>query len=179
MRQRLQHSLLERAITGKKTLAELLDCSCQVLGDYCLADYVGNPALKKDKTVDNRHARGFFADQGAWQETKILNSEQRVSLAIFATFLVVEIDAGKEIAEFLVLVPKREPEQEGGMYVGLMKSHNTDALREQLAADMAVAGQLGSEVDALLAWLRQPNKNQATASENWLGRLFSNRHKNS
>lgn len=179
MKQRLQHSRLEQAITGKKTLAELLDCPCQVLSDYCLADYVGNPALKQDRTVDNSHARGFFVDQGAWRETKILNAEQRVSLAIFATFLVVEIDAGKEIAEFLVLMPKREPQQEGGMYVGLMKSHNTDALRQQLADDVAVADQLGSEIDTLLAWLRQPKKNQATASENWLGRLFSKRHKNS
>lgn len=172
MKQRLQHIRLEQAITGKQTISELLDAPCTALNNYCLADYVGNPALKQDKTEDNSHARGFFADQGAWRETQVLNQNDKITLAIFATFLVVEIDAGTEVAEFLVLVPKRGPEQEGAMYAGLMKSQNTDALCERLAADAAARTEMTAEVDALLNWLRVPPAHQAAVSEKWFGRLF-------
>lgn len=175
MKQRLQHSRLEQAIHKNQSLAELLETPCTLLGNYCVRDYVGSPALRQDHTSDNTHAKGFFEDQGAWRETLHLNAEKGLSLAIFATFLAVEIDAGTDQAEFLVLAPKRTQEQEGGMYVGLMKSHNTDTLRQLIANDSAASEQMSEEVSALVDWLRMPVAARPSVSESWFGRLFKNK----
>nr|CAA6828290.1 MAG: Unknown protein [uncultured Thiotrichaceae bacterium] len=175
MKQRLQHARLEQAIHKSQSFSELLDIPCEVLGNYCVRDYVGSPGMKQDPTTDNTRAKGFFEDQGAWRETLTLEAGEGLSLAIFATFLAVEIDAGTDTAEFLVLAPKRSPEQEGGMYVGLMKSHNTDSLCQLLADDASASGQIGKEIAALVEWLRMPLAEQPSVSESWFGRLFKNK----
>lgn len=175
MKQRLQHSRLEQAIHKNQSLADLLEIPCKLLGNYCVRDYIGSPALKKDHTSDNTHAKGFFEDQGAWRETLLLDADVGLSVAVFATFLAVEVDAGTDQAEFLVIAPKRSPEQEGGMYVGLMKSHNTDGLRQLLANNPANSQQMAAEVSALLEWLRVAPAAQSSVSDSWFERLFKNK----
>ena len=172
MKQRLQHSRLEQAIQKNQSLAELLEIPCELLGGYCVRDYIGSPALKKDHSVDNTHAKGFFEDQGAWRKTLPLDIDAGLNLAVFATFFAVEMEAGTDQAEFLVLTPKRSPDQEGGMYVGLMKSHNTDELCQRLTDDPAALRQMAAEVSALVEWLRVPVADQPSVSESWFERLF-------
>ncbi|CAA6826140.1 MAG: Unknown protein [uncultured Thiotrichaceae bacterium] len=172
MKQRLQHSRLEQAIQKNQSLAELLEMPCELLRNYCVRDYIGSPALKKDHSVDNTHAKGFFEDQGAWRKTLPLDIDAGLSLAVFATFFAVEMEAGTDQAEFLVLTPKRSPDQEGGMYVGLMRSHNTDELCQRLTDDPAVLKQMAAEVSALVEWLRMPVADQPSVSESWFERLF-------
>lgn len=179
---RLQYSLLEQAIYQKPTIAELLQQDCPVLARYCVSDYVGSPSMKDDPTTDNTRAQGFFDDKAHKETLEFVgtgeNNNRDFNIALFATFLAVEINPGNEQAEFLILIPRRSPEQENAMYAGLMKSQNTDALREQLAADPALREQLASEVDWLLAYLRAPQAQaapQTSSSESWFSRLFSTR----
>lgn len=174
MKQRLQYARLEQAIHKNQTLSGLLTIPCELLGNYCVRDYVGSPSMKKDHSADNTYAKGFFEDVGAWRETIVLTADTGLSLAVFATFLTVEIDAGTEQAEFLVLAPKRDPEQDGGMYLGLMKSHNTDQLRQLLTDDPHASEQMAKEVSALIEWLRVPVAEQPSVSDSWFGRLFKN-----
>lgn len=176
MKQRLQYARLEQAIHKNQTLSGLLAMSCELLGNYCVRDYVGSPSMKKDHSADNTRAKGFFEDVGAWRNTIVLNVDAGLSLAIFATFLAVEIDAGTDQAEFLVLAPKPHPEQGGGMYVGLMKSHNTDQLCQLLTDDPDASEQMAKEVSALIEWLRVPVVEKPSVSDSWFGRLFSSRN---
>lgn len=179
---RLQYSLLEQAIYQKPTIAELLQQDCPALGRYCISDYVGSPSMKDDPTTDNTRAAGFFDDKAHKETLEFVgtgeSNNRDFNIAIFATFLAVEINPGTEHAEFLVLIPRRSPEQENAMYAGLMKSQNTDHLRQQLAENEDLGEQLASEVDWLITYLRSPPA-QATAetssSDSWFSRLFSTR----
>lgn len=179
MSQRLQHTWLEQAIYQKQLLGELTGHDCKLLDAWCIADYVGNPTMKQEPG-DHRRAHRFFEDQGAYRKTVTYSAEQpskrNYDVAIFATFIVVEINPDTDHTEFLVLMPRRNPEQEGGMYTGLMKSHNTDKLLDTLQQPEQEQ-QLAEEIGAVLNKLQStPPTTQPSPANNWFKRLFKQGH---
>jgi len=181
--QKLQHQPLEHAIYGKYSLAELLaqstDSIDALLNDYQIADYVGSHTAKTDgydkndlrKTV----ARVFFEDDGGYKAT-IECADEPFNLAIFATFIVIEINPNTADVEFLVLVPQRPDSVQQARYAGLMKSQNTDQLLHDLnnAKNPQALLDVTTQIKQLLHYLRQtsvqasPKKQTGT----WFKRLF-------
>lgn len=140
----LDHTLLEKAIYAHQSVHRLIHTPSPLLADYWVADYVGDPLIGQaqmpDKDLSRADARTFFEDSGAfitqyvgWRRSDVARHD--FNLAVFATFLVVEIDPGSPSVQFLVLAPKPPESAQEGAYVGLMRSQNTDQLREAIEAE--------------------------------------------
>lgn len=181
--QKLHHQPLEHAIYGKYSLAELLgkstDSFDSLINDYQIADYVGSHTAKTDGyDKDDRRktvARVFFEDDGGYKTT-IECANEPFNLAIFATFIVIEINPNTAEVEFLVLVPQRPDRLQQARYAGLMKSQNTDQLLHDLnkpESPQALAD-VTTQINQLLHYLRQPSVQPPTKKQTspWFKRLF-------
>ncbi|MGV6810071.1 MAG: hypothetical protein ACWA5U_09365 [bacterium] len=188
--QKLQHAALEQAIYGKHSLAELLanvpDAVDSLINQYQVADYIGSHTAKTDgyakddlrKTV----ARVFFEDDGGYKAT-IECIDQPFNLAIFATFIVIEINPNTAEVEFLVLIPQRPKTLENARYAGLMKSQNTDQLLHDLnnADHPQALQQVTQQIQQLLAMLREPavqairSAQAKKSARTWFKRLFQSK----
>lgn len=149
MTRTLSHARLEKAIYTSQSIAELIDSDTPLLKDYRVADYVGNSQIGLT-TGAPTSARAFFEDAGAYV-THYPGSDcgKDFDIAVFATFLVVEIHPDSPHTEFLVLAPRQAEALIGGAYVGLMASQNTDGFREQ-ADEPSRREALMDDVEALL-----------------------------
>lgn len=185
--QKLQHPALEQAIYGKHSLAELLanipNSVDSLISQYQVADYIGSHTAKTDgyakddlrKTV----ARVFFEDDGGYKAT-IECADQPFNLALFATFIVVEIQPNTAEVEFLVLIPQRPKTLENARYSGLMKSQNTDQLLHDLndADNPQALQQVTQHIQQLLDYLRQAtvqairSPQMKKGASTWFKRLF-------
>ncbi|MDX5333198.1 MAG: hypothetical protein LPK58_04040 [Gammaproteobacteria bacterium] len=135
------HARLEEVIYGRIPLRELLGrtpaAPGELLADYVVADYVGSHQLDRERfgagDLIQASARIFFEDSGAFVDSVEGAPHGRdFNLVLFATFAVIEIAPYTAQARFLVLSPA--PATIDGPYAGLVRSCNTDALRERLAA---------------------------------------------
>jgi hypothetical protein len=181
---RLQHSQLEQAIYGKKTVADILAQQATThspetspISQYVIADYVGSHTAKtgeyaKDdlrKTV----AKVFFEDDGGYKTTLKTDDEQ-LTLTLFATFLVIEIRPGTPDVEFLVLIPQRDEPLNNARYAGLMKTQNTDALLDTLTTDSEAFALTCQQVQSLLSTLRSSHPPQTQNKKTgWFSQLFN------
>ena len=148
------HARLEQAIYRRVPLRELIGREPFSMGDYVIADFVGSHQIDRDRFGPNdliqASARIFFEDQGAFMGSfEGAPYGKAFNLVVFATFVVVEIAPFTPRARFLVLTPNPESAPADSPYAGLMRTHNTDALREQLEARDDLAP-LMDDLEALL-----------------------------
>lgn len=179
--QKLRHNLLEQAIYGKKSISALVPHGQSALGMYLIADYVGSHTAKTDgyakhdlrKTV----ASVFFEDDGGYKKTYVFEQKD-FNLAVFATFVVIEIRPNTESVEFLVLIPPRDESLQEARYAGLMKSQNNDQLLNLLDDSVDALAKVETHIEDLLTALRSdavmPQSNHTAQKKlgNWFSRLF-------
>lgn len=169
---RLQYAPLQKAIYQMQPIPELLGTSSQWLQDYRIADYVGRRELGDADPQWQRPgplwSEKLFEDQGGFLYRFRGNDE--FDIAVFATFLVVEINPGKDNTEFLVIAPLT-PEQdvEELPYAAFLKGQNTSQLQDRLR-DKEQQTLFSAEIERLIAQLRQPVSN---AAGGFFSRLFS------
>ena len=136
-RPRLDHASLERAIYEGRSIGDLTGDHGSPISPYRVVDYVGSFRIdpgREPQDLIHATAQQFFEAQGAHMETLIDSQRQRdFHIALFTTFIVVEIRPLTSRAEFLVLAPPRPSGDAPTPYLGLVRSQNTDALREVLA----------------------------------------------
>jgi hypothetical protein len=174
---RLDHARLERAIYGRQGLHELIGEGPPLLSTYRVVDYVGNHGIdpaRDARDLIHASAAKFFEDQGAHIETHPGTSHGfDFSLAVFATFLVVECRPLTPDVEFLVLAPtSADDESEPAPYRGLMRSQNTDELRVALQSE-PTRGELFGYVNRVLQALARPQgvrRHRGGLLRRWLGR---------
>ena len=158
---RLQYAPLQKAIYQMQPIPELLGSSSQWLQDYRIADYVG-------RRPGPLWSEELFEDQGGFLYRFRGNDE--FDIAVFATFLVVEINPGKDNTEFLVIAPLTpEKDVEELPYAAFLKGQNTSQLQDRLR-DEQQQSQFSTEIERLIALLRQPVSN---AAGGFFSRLFS------
>ena len=146
----LSHAKLEAAIYGKRPLRELLGRETPCLGDYVVADFVGSHQIDQMRfgagDLIQASARIFFEDSGAFvMSFDGAEFGKPFNLAVFATFVVIEIRPYTPQAQFLVLIPNPVGAANDAPYAGLMRSQNTD----QLCAALESEGRLGEVMDDL------------------------------
>jgi hypothetical protein len=156
---KLQHARLERVIYQRTPLGELIGELAGSLAPWRVADYVGSHQIDRSRfgaqDLIGATAVLFFEDAGAHLESFPGEPHGRpYNLAVFATFLVVEIRPLTPEVEFLVLAP---PLTETGPYAGLVGSQNADALRAHLREPEGLRAALAA-IDALLVQLAAPPK---------------------
>jgi len=173
------HARLEQVIYGRTPLRELLGhtpaAPGELLADYVVADYVGSHQLDRERfgagDLIQASARIFFEDSGAFVDSIEGAPHGRdFNLVLFATFAVIEIAPYTAQARFLVLAPAPSPAD--GPYAGLVRSHNTDALRERLTGNPEHAA-LFADLEALLDGLAGEPAPR-TPRRGLLQRLFRN-----
>lgn len=178
--QKLRHHLLEQAIYGKKSVAELAPDHESALAKYHIADYVGSHTAKTDGYDKNDLRKSvasvFFEDDGGYKKTYTFES-QSFNFAVFATFVVVEIRPNTASVEFLVLIPPRDEHLKEARYAGLMKSQNNDDLLVLLDSNASALTDIEQHIEALLVSL-QGNlisldvSNKEKQKQGWFSRLF-------
>ena len=177
---RLSHARLEQVIYGRTPLRELLGhtpaAPGEALGDYVVADYVGSHQLDRERfdagDLIQASARVFFEDSGAFMGSiEGGPCGKDFNLVLFATFVVIEIAPYTSGARFLVLTPHPGEAPADSPYAGLMRSHNTDVLREQLGGTedhCALLADLGALIGALSEEPKKPSRRRGL-----LRRLFN------
>jgi hypothetical protein len=176
-RTRLDHARLEQAIYRRQTLHELIGEGPPLLSTYRVVDYVGSHGIdpaRDPRDLIHASAAKFFEDQGAHIETLPGASVGfDFSLAVFATFLVVECRPLTPQVEFLVLAPtSADDESEPAPYRGLMRSQNTDELRLALQSEPERSELFGYVSRVLLALARPQGDKPRRGGllRRWLGR---------
>jgi len=155
--QRLRHHRLEKAIYERRPIAEMLGRASPLLDPFAVVDYVGHHQLDEARfqAADpvKATAQVFFEDQGAYQYTHDGTAHGRsYNLAVFATFLVLEIEPHTQRTQFLVLAPRQPAGAEGGAYIGLMASNAIADLERSLQSPSELE-HLWQDLDELLDWL--------------------------
>jgi hypothetical protein len=176
-RPRLDHARLEQAIYRRQALHELIGEGPPLLSSYRVVDYVGSHGIdpaRDPRDLIHASAAKFFEEQGAHIETLPGASHGfDFSLAVFATFLVVECRPLSPEVEFLVLAPtSADDESEPAPYRGLMRSQNTDDLRLALQSEQT-RGDLFGYVNRVLEALARPESRKPHRRgllRRWLGR---------
>lgn len=154
MSQRLPHPILEHAIDGAHALSELGVSPAPLLGDFRIADYVGDYRVRAPRESHDliaACARVFFEEDApflAQIDGRGLGRDYGV--ALFATFAVVEFDAFTPEAHFLVLAPKLPGKPADAPYAGLWAAQRMEAVQASSQQDPDT---LLAETDALLAYL--------------------------
>lgn len=175
IRPRLDHGRLEQAIYGEIPIGRLIGDETMPLANYRVADYVGNATIDPGRDSTDpiaATAERFFDDQGAHIETlRSPDLAPDLNVAIFATFVVIEIRPLTPQVEFLVLAPPRIGDDRAPTpYLGLMRSQNTDALVHALARPDARAELFQAIAKLLPALARKPR--EPRSGKGLLRRLF-------
>ena len=175
-RDRLQYPVLERAIYGMQPLTELVG-DTRFLEGWRIADYVGRPELgdadPRWKAPVPVTSEELFEDQGGFLfRFTGRPGEEGFDVAVFATFVVVELRPRGPRTEFLVLAPiPPRSEDEELPYAAFLEGQNTRELKDRLReADAQRA--FADEIERLVARLRTP---QREARGGFFGRLFGRR----
>lgn len=169
------HAKLEKVIYGRTPLREILGHEPQAMGGYVVADFVGSHQIDQERfaagDLIQASARIFFEDSGAFVTS--FEGEaygKNFNLVLFATFVVLEIAPYTPHARFVVLSPAPEEDAVAGPYAGLVRSHNTDALRERLEAAPDLS-RLLLDMETLLERLAEDPRQRTERMSLWR-RLF-------
>ena len=178
MTTKLRHDRLEAAIYGKRSVESIVGRPVPELGPYVVADYVGDVRIDAERfgrsDAPPTGARGFFEEQGAYVTAyRAPDPGEPLALAVFATFVVLELRPDGPQSEFLVLTPPRPESLQGAAYLGLMRTQNTDALVAALDARPDLST-LFADLRELIAWLRdeasRPEDRRTGLFARWLGK---------
>jgi hypothetical protein len=115
----LQQQRLDQAISHRRMVSELIGTSARFLADYRLANYVkpdqidevnlnGMPCKAPAATVFKDKAELLLAIEGD-------DYDQPIDVALFDTFIVIEVAPRTLITRYLVLIPNFE--NKSGSYV--------------------------------------------------------------
>jgi len=169
---RLQYAPLQKAIYQMQPIPEILGKDSEWLKDYRLADYVGRKELAEADPQWHRPgaltSQELFEDQGGFLYR--FRGNEEFDIAVFATFLVVEINPGKPNTEFLVIAPiTPEVSEEEQPYAAFKKGHNTRQIQDRLK-DKEEQERFSTEINQLISILRKPTTDTAGG---FFSRLFS------
>jgi len=168
---RLQYAPLQKAIYQMQPIPEILGKDSEWLTDYRLADYVGRKELAEADPQWHRPgtltSQELFEDQGGFLYR--FKGNEEFDIAVFATFLVVEINPGKPNTEFLVIAPiTPEASHEETPYAAFQKGHNTRQIQDRLR-ETEEQKAFGTEIGSLISILRKP---VSGAAGGFFSRLF-------
>lgn len=168
---RLQYAPLQKAIYQMQPVPEILGKDSEWLKDYRLADYVGRKELAEADPQWHRPgaltSQELFEDQGGYLYR--FRGNEEFDIAVFATFLVVEINPGKPNTEFLVIAPiTPEVSEEEQPYAAFKKGHNTRQIQDRLK-DNEEQERFSTEINQLIGILRKPSTDTAGG---FFSRLF-------
>ena len=115
----LQQQRLDQAISNRRMVSELIGTSARFLADYRLANYVKPDQIHEislDGVPCKAPAATFFKDKG---ELLLAiegdDYDQSIDVALFDTFMVIEVAPRTLITRYLVLIPNFE--NKSGSYV--------------------------------------------------------------
>ncbi|RMG55379.1 MAG: hypothetical protein D6717_08150 [Gammaproteobacteria bacterium] len=172
-RDRLQYPVLEKAIYGMQPLPELVQDS-RFLDGWRIADYVGRPELgdadPRWKVPVPVTSEELFEDQGGFLfRFTGRPGEDGFDVAVFATFIVIELRPRTQRTEFLVLAPiPPAADEEELPYAAFLEGQNTKGLQERLRETDAQAD-FADEMLRLIQRLRTPMQD---ARGGFFSRLF-------
>ncbi len=115
----LQQQRLDQAISNRRMVSELIGTSARFLADYRLANYV-KPGQIHEISLDGvpckAPAATFFKDKGELLLTiEGDDYDQPIDVALFDTFMVIEVAPRTLTTRYLVLIPNFE--NKSGSYV--------------------------------------------------------------
>jgi hypothetical protein len=115
----LQQQRLDQAISNRRMVSELIGTSARFLADYRLANYVKPEQIHEislDGVPCKAPAATFFKDKG---ELLLAiegdDYDQPIDVALFDTFMVIEVAPRTLTTRYLVLIPNFE--NKSGSYV--------------------------------------------------------------
>ena len=115
----LQQQRLDQAINNRRLVSELIGTSARFLADYRLANYVKSnqiEEMKLDGVPCKAPAATFFKDKAELLlAIEGADYGQPINVALFDTFIVIEVAPRTLIAQYLVLIPNFE--NKSGSYV--------------------------------------------------------------
>lgn len=115
----LQQQRLDQAISNRRMVSELIGTSAHFLADYRLANYV-KPEQINEVSLDGvpckAPAATFFKDKAELLlAVEGTDYDQPIDVALFDTFIVIEVEPRTLITRYLVLIPNFE--NKSGSYV--------------------------------------------------------------
>jgi hypothetical protein len=152
----LQQQRLDQAISNRRMVGELIGTSARFLADYRLANYVkpdqideislnGVPCKAPAATFFKDKAELLLAIEGT-------NYDQPIDVALFDTFIVIEVAPRTLITRYLVLVPNFENKSGSyvvGTTVGPLASASVIDTVSAIQQSNGQAGLLAEAVDLL------------------------------
>lgn len=169
---RLQYAHLQKAIYQMQPIPEILGTDSPWMSDYRIADYVGRKELAEADPQWHRpgplYSEELFEDQGGYLYR--FRGSEAFDIAVFVTFLVIELKPGKDNTEFLVIAPLgSEQDDEERPYAAFLQGQNTQQLQDRLR-DTGEQQAFSAEITRLIDILRSPATN---AAGGFFSRLFS------